>query len=352
VKLSVITHTCREDVPRLPAPVLQMMVDSMTRQDYQGDFELIIVDLLWERRHKQFEEMWHGVGRTKSGVLFPILHIPDKQSPFKERNLLRISTPKNTGLMFARGDYVVFSDDCQEIPANTLSLIGEWAKLGCGVTFPYERKFRQTIDQPFHSRGIDGRIQSLETPLGSSRVVGIRDVSYIGASVSMLPMSVLESVNGWDEMFDGSRQLEDSDLVVRIGWSNLIMMAYDCRAMIIEYECGAGGGYGDVVGNPSVKCNPAYGQYVWGLGKIKANDLSKKNVAEAIHRMQWKNCLRLHTDKELCVPHMSKCYRYDDASGSNMLKDIYTDPRLRFNLAEIRGRCSWENALAILGVPC
>ena len=347
MKFSVIMHTCREDVPRLPAPVLRMMLDAMLCQDYQGDFELIVVDLLWHTRHEQFRQMVQ-----ESGARFPVLHIPDKPGPFKERKLLRISTPKNTGLMFARGTHVVFADDCQVLPENTLSLCAEWATLGHAATFSYERMFRETPQDVFYSRGIDERMQRLETPAGSSKVVSMHDISYVGASVSMMPMSVIEAVNGWDEMFDGSRQLEDSDLVARIFWSNLTDIAYDARIRIVEYECGGGSaGYGDVVQvHRHIKCNPAYGQYIWGLGKVRANELSEAQIEESIHRMQWKNCLRLHENGILCVPHMSECYRYDDNSGPEILAEIYKDARLQFNLADVRRGCSWENALSILGV--
>ncbi len=340
-------HTCREDVPRLPAPVLRMMLDSMLCQDYRGDFELIVVDLLWHERHEQFRQMV-----AESGAWFPVLHIPDKPGPFKDRKLLRISTPKNTGLMFARGTHVVFADDCQELPEKTLSLCAEWAALGHAATFSYERKFRQDPQDAFYSRGVDERMSRLETPLGASRVVSMHDISYVGASVSMIPMSVLEAVNGWDEMFDGSRQLEDSDLVARIFWSKLTDIAYDARIQIVEYECGGGSaGYGDVVQvHRHIKCNPAYGQYVWGLGRVRANELSDPQLGEAIHRMQWRNCLRLHEDGRLCVPHMSQCYRYDDSSGPDLINEIYRDPRLRFDLAAQRRECNWDGALEKLGV--
>ena len=345
MRFSVISHTCREDSPRLPAPVLQMMVDSMVCQDYKGEFELIIVDLLWERRHEQFAEYLKLVNPK-----FPVLHIPDKPGPFKERSLLRISSPKNTGLMFARGTHVVFSDDCQVIPENALSLLEEWAQQGLGATFSYERRFRETPDVDYYVTGVDTRIEALETPPGTYRTGPAREVWFIGASVSMIPMRVIEAVNGWDEMFDGSRQLEDSDFLVRIDRTNMIEMAYDSRIRIVEYECGCGGSYGDVVDQRPVKCNAAYGQYVWGLGKKTANDLSGKPLTESILRMQWKDCLRLHEDKVLCVPHLSECYRYDDQSGQETLDAIYRDPRIIFNLSEQRKNVSWDRCFDILGV--
>lgn len=341
MKFSVIMHTCREDNANLPAPVLQMMVDAMVGQDYGGEFELIIVDLLWKQRKEYFENNLSSVCKTKNGNNFQVLYIPDKPSPFKDRGLLRIATPKNTGLYFARGTHVIFTDDCQVIPENALSLLSEWALQGYGATMCYEKKVKDRRTQDYRITGVDQRGAVLGIPVESAKVVAPRDIGFLGGTMSMVPIETLEAVNGWDEMFDGSRQLEDADMIIRLARHGQLMV-YENRVRITEYECG---NYGKVVNTKPIKCNGAYAQYVWGIGRRQANKLSGDELSEAIRRSAWKSCMRLKQD-EKCTPHLSNCTKIGDP---DLLNQVYNDPRLNYDLAEKRRIASWDNPWAVLG---
>jgi hypothetical protein len=337
MKFSVVMHTCRQDNYMLPDTVLKMMVDSMHHQNYQGDFELIIVDLLWQERHQRFQELLRQISPR-----FPVLHIPDKSSPFKDHGLLRIATPKNTGIIFARGENVVFTDDCQVIPENALSYISEHAAAGLGSTMGYEKRLLRAREED-QVTGVDQRGNNLEIPEGESKVVLTSSIGFLGGTMSMLPMKSLLDINGWDEMFDGSRQLEDGDMIVRLTILGQ-EMAYENRCRIIEYECGA---YGDVVNTEPIKCNGAYAQHVWSLGDRKvANQLQGEELDLVIERMYWGGCVRLR-DEDKCWPHESDCTKLGD---KEFLETIYKDPRLCFNLREEREKASWDNALSYLGV--
>ena len=337
MRFSVVMHTCRHDNDSLPDPVLKMMIDAMDRQLYQGGFELIIVDLLWSTRRKQFEELMQEIAPR-----FPVLHIPDKSSPFKDRSLLRIATPKNTGIIFARGENVVFTDDCQVIPEDALASIYEHAYEGIGSTMAYEKRILRS-DGDDRVTGVDQRGNQLGIPEGEFKRVPPRSIGFLGGTMSMLPMKVLLELNGWDEMFDGSRQLEDGDMIVRLA-AAAQQMAYENRCRIVEYECGA---YGNVVVTRRIKCNGAYAQRVWSLGGRKAaNRLQGEELDLAIERMGWKGCLRLR-DEEKCWPHNGVCTKLGD---KELLEEIYKDPRLFFDLEEERSKASWDNALKYLGV--
>lgn len=337
MKFSIVMHTCREDNAGLPAPVLQMMLNSMVRQDYSGEFELIIVDLLWERRRKDFERMCPGNISTTAGVEVPVLYVPDKTSPFKDRGLLRIATPKNTGLLFARGTHVIFTDDCQIIPENALTLFSEWAEKGAGATMCYEKRICGGSGGNDRTTGVDQRGAHIGVPTGTGKIVTARDIGFLGGTMSMVPIETLEAVNGWDEMFDGSRQLEDADMILRLA-AHGQLMAYENRARIIEYECG---NYGDVVSTQPIKCNGAYAQYVWGLGRRQANRLSGDQLVEAIRRSAWTDCLRINPDQK-CIPHLSPCTKLGE---KDVLEAVYNDKRITFDLAEKRKNVntSWED---------
>jgi len=336
MRFSVVMHTCRQDNDQLPDPVLKMMIDSMKNQNYQGSFELIIVNLLWKTRHQQFQELLR-----ETAPRFPVLHIPDKPSPFKDHSLLRIATPKNTGIIFARGENVVFTDDCQVIPEDALTCIFDHAHDGIGSTMSYEKRVLRS-DGDFRVTGVDQRGASLGISLGESKKVPARSIGFLGGTMSMVPMGVLLEVNGWDEMFDGSRQLEDGDMIVRLA-ANGTMMAYDNRCRVVEYECGA---YGNVVNTEAIKCNGAYSQHIWSTARKAANQLQGEELDLAIQRMHWEGCVRLR-DEAKCWPHDGVCTKI---GNMEQLERIYKDPRLCFSLKEERHKASWDNSLGYLEV--
>jgi hypothetical protein len=326
MKLSVVMHTCRKDDPGLPKPVLEMMVDSIGRQDYEGEVELIIVDLAWEHRKGAIDPR---------GYPFPVLHVPDRSTPFKDRKLLRICSPKNTGLIYARGDWVVFTDDCQVMPENGLSLLAEWAKQGVGCTMCYEKRIwgRGGEDR---TTGVDARGDHLGIPEGEAKRVPPRQLGFLGGTMSMLPIEALIQLNGWDEMFDGSRQLEDADMCLRLAALGQ-QMAYERRARVIEYEVGA---YDErVVSTEPIKCNGAYSDFIWKLGGRIAANTGHLSV-QATKAMQWDNCARLE-QPDVCLPHRSPCTNMGD---QKTLEAVFLDPRLTFNLGELRSQASWAEA--------
>lgn len=337
MKFSVIMHTCRHDNDTLPGEVLKMMIDAIDKQSYQESLELIIVDLLWKDRHQKFQDLLRQIAPR-----FPVLHIPDKPSPFKDHSLLRIATPKNTGIIFARGENVVFTDDCQVIPEDALTCILDHAQNGIGSTMAYEKRVLHSNGDS-KVTGVDQRGNQLGIPEGESGQVPARSIGFLGGTMSMLPMKVLLELNGWDEMFDGSRQLEDGDMIVRLAAAGQ-MMAYENRCRIVEYECGA---YGNVVITQPIKCNGAYAQHVWGLGGRKAaNRLQGEELDLAIERMYWQGCIRWR-EGDKCWPHDGVCTKLGD---KEQLEEIYKDPRLCFDLEEERHKANWDNALEYLKV--
>jgi cellulose synthase/poly-beta-1,6-N-acetylglucosamine synthase-like glycosyltransferase len=342
MKISVVMHTCRKDHPKLPAPVLRMMCDSMLAQDYDGDVELIIVDLAWKYRHDEFMKMLGEIElpeHRKDKPMIEVLHVPDRPTPFRERKLLRIAAPKNTGAMLARGDWVIFTDDCQVLPPNALSLLAEWAKQGVGATMSYEKRIWNP-DGEDTVTGRDARGVSLNVPEGSAKRVPPRQIGFLGGTMSMLPMEALLELNGFDEMFDGSRQLEDADMCLRLAALGQ-NMAYEQRARVIEYEVGA---YDErVVSTEAIKCNGAYADWIWKKGgRVGAN--TGHQALEAVKAIQWQGCARLE-QPDVCTPHRSPCTKMGDPK---LLEAVYLDPRLAFSLRKLREVINWGNAEGVL----
>lgn len=320
--ISVIMHTCRaDDTPGMPESPLDMLISTMKIQDYTGEFEVIVVDLLYEFRKGHFDDM---------DLPFRVIHVPDRSTPFKDGKYMRISSPKNTGIMYASGDFVVFTDDCQIFPPSTMSIYAEWAKQGVGCNVQYKRQTDGNVT------GVDNRGDHLGIPEGESRVVPVAHIGYIGSTSTMLPMEHVLQVNGWDEMYDGTRQLEDCDFVLRLQQAGL-QVAYERRIQITECEPVGGSGYDRrvVIPEKQVKCNGAYSEFIWKQGRLRAN--TDEYLEEGIAHMHWENCLRWREDNK-CHPHMSECTR--DEYDYNL--DLYRDPRLVFDLREERRRCLGE----------
>jgi hypothetical protein len=138
-------------------------------------------------------------------------------------------------------------------------------------------------------------------------------------------------------MFDGSRQLEDADMCIRLAALGQ-EMAYERRASVIEYEVGA---YDErVVSTEPIKCNGAYSEFIWKLGGRIAANTGHLSV-QATKAMYWQDCKRLE-HPTLCLPHRSPCTKMGD---QKTLEAVYLDPRLAFDMAELRSGVSWAQAL-------
>jgi hypothetical protein len=161
-------------------------------------------------------------------------------------------------------------------------------------------------------------------------VVPTRAIGYLGGTMSMVPVTAFEAVNGWDEMFDGSRQLEDGDMILRLASGGFADTVYESRSRIIEYECAH---YGQVIDGGYLKCNAAYGYYVWPRNRVRANDFAGDLLLSIIDKMPWKNCVRFKPENT-CINYGDPCIKIGD--NPELLRTVYTDPRLQFDIHNLR----------------
>lgn len=338
-KFSVIMHTIRKDVSELPNSILGMMIEAMMCQEYRGEFELIIVDLLYHQRKEQFGEI---LNNTKCRDKFDVLYIPEKSNPFKEKRVLRVSTPKNTGLIFARNEFIVATDDCQVLHPDSLTMLSEWAEQGHGAIMCYEKRRWEKGEGGAISRGTDGREVALGVAPGTNKLLPAGHIGFLGGTMAMLPVEIFIRVNGWDEMFDGSRQFGDGEIIERISRTG-IKMAFENRQKVIEYNCWKSHNIGYDPGLVDAKrlytkCNYPYYKYVSSLQRVMAN--TGEHREEAIKRMPNPTCNRFVDNK--CSPNMHLCpwsMKYDE------LLDIFMDNRLVFDIKKVRESTGWENAV-------
>lgn len=197
VEITVILVTKRLE------PRLDWALESLKTQTYK-DFEYIIVDGLYNDRKDRFKELI-----KKSSINFSFLYIPDKPSRWKGKRPA-ISNARNTGLVFAKGKYVVWHDDCCKMPPEWLQKHIEWLEKGYIVSGNWINY--QKIDE--NGKGIIGHYgwEYRSSIIKSPQVVHF--AWLYGANMSF-NTSIAKDINGFDEYLDGEMGQDDIDFSIR-----------------------------------------------------------------------------------------------------------------------------------------
>lgn len=82
--------------------VFEYTMEALRKQTCM-DFEVVIADVFYDKRKNYFKEHPED---------FPVLHVPVKPNIWLKRGCPAISATKNTYLMYARGEYVTNIGDC------------------------------------------------------------------------------------------------------------------------------------------------------------------------------------------------------------------------------------------------
>lgn len=329
--LSVVVATARENDAFVDHPdwrVLDKIVECCDRQTFR-DFELIIVDVLHAYRPTYFEGL---------KLSFPLLHIPDKKGPFKDERLTRICSARNTGIMYARGQFLVTGDDGEEWSPDAFQRFVGWIKRCMGAT---GRLYRDAGSGPV---SVDSRFVAYRMPdTGVSRMVMAASAGYLGGTLTMTPMPVMLRCNGFDELFDGSRQLEDADLAYRLGAARL-RVALDGAVKVVEYAQKKWEGDSRVFrSTPHVKCNGAYFYPIMSSRRVAAND--RRLTDAEIETFLKGQCPKLDP-RGFCSIGKGACldnWKWGSPEdGIDLLRKVYLDRRLVFSLKEQQEHRSWE----------
>lgn len=200
--VTVMVNTVREDGDNggRGSP-LRAACEDLARQTMPfGDFELVLVDGLQRYRPEVLE---------LHGYPFRVLHVPPKDSPMVRDGRCSICAYKNTGLAHARGQLVITADDACRMPPNYLERVWRvWAR---------DRQCLSALARAVGSVNVnDSRVIYFQ---GAGRVVGpvAADPKVPPMyGFAALPLEAVLAVNGYDEMFDGSRGLEDVDMGIRL----------------------------------------------------------------------------------------------------------------------------------------
>jgi glycosyltransferase involved in cell wall biosynthesis len=253
--ISVITCTGRGNA------ALEIMAACLERQTVR-DFEWIIVDRIVTQRPKDFYK------DLQAHTSFPIVPIEPKWSIYHEHNMPAIANARNSGLIMARGDFVVWIDDNMWFKPDYLArhLYAHSFANGrpyylVGITWPFtDWNTIETLAQkePYDVAGNFCRTCNWEENKAAGRLHddhrmfmrytrpdGGKPVSegpyelikgsWCFSGNLSVPLQLALDVNGFDEECDGAPEGEDVDFGLRL--DNLGCMGlFDRKCYVYKYR--------------------------------------------------------------------------------------------------------------------
>lgn len=273
-EITVLIYTARDDYPYVGKaaewhcfePFLRTLADQTFK-----DFELVLVDALWETRQDWFKD------RPQP---FPVKHVPSKPNYWQERGRVGLCSQINRGFTWADGSCIWMGAENNLYPSHHLALVAElhrsgkvpvaWygsADRGCFANMIYEEgKGGSCPNVSFNMHGFT-REDLYTMDHRADRFVGDTSLvispchhqHYFGYSA--VPLSVAIAVNGFDELMDGVKSLQDCDFgdrIVRAGCSLVMHRDLYVIEPPTKQESGTEVGYGGGIRNmPSFQCNYA-----------------------------------------------------------------------------------------------
>lgn len=358
IAISFIMATARGDFPIIGMPnlhFLQPTIESLKIQDFKN-FEFIFIDGLYHLRPKLFEgEPFH-----KDKLPFSIEHIPIEHNklfnhrfPMDNRRW-NVCGSLNTGIIHAKGELIVRLDDCCEFSSDYAKKFWEGYQSGYfpqamhiryleGKPAILDEKYRKVGYEMNYSGGWDiydkdKRDETLRRLYGENGLV--RDTRYqkVLESGGRLVASdswsygyasyALESalkVNGYDELFDFDKSVEDSDFGSRLtmaGYANKFLL--DVNLQVIEHEHGPLSDKVIDTNGPNVKCNYAIYLINRKKNRFRANsDILTGSDLEFVRHESLK-------------PPCSPVPNFYDENCNGRWWDIWTKSQPIFNLREER----------------
>ena len=232
-KVSFIMITARADYPYIDRPELHIFEPAIASFKAQTmmDFELIIVDYLYDERKDYFKNM---------KLPFSVKHVPARPNVWHDVGLCGICTQYNKGIIYADGELLYFMGEgylfvpqfCEKlwthykqgyIPLVWYFYDNTFAMKGVAESKPFWRTVypEDTVSPvPYNISGYTGKSISLEhRPVyafkdNDKEVYPAQWGWWFGCSSA--PLTAILMINGFDQKFDGDRMLLDCDVGSRL----------------------------------------------------------------------------------------------------------------------------------------
>lgn len=274
--ISVIIPTARESFNIIGLPTTHILgpcIYSLKKQTFK-DFELVVVDALMDRR----PDMFRGEPFRADRLPFPVRHVPvhPNHRSWLDRSRWNVCGTMNTGIIHSEGELLVRVDDCSEFDSGYLQRFWEgyesgyfplamhtryrggkqayrdktYAKGGYEVVAHGKESFLKHFEEGAPIR--DTRWPLVEAAGG--RVIAAVDQFYGYSSFSI---EAALKVNGFNEMLDGQKSLDDVDFGMRLvtaGYAKMFLLS--TGNTVIEHEHGP---VSDIIDSslPPIVCNYA-----------------------------------------------------------------------------------------------
>jgi hypothetical protein len=196
--ISFIYTTCRKN------PKFDWFIDSLYNQVVEEKFDCSNIEIVMVDFELQYDESRKEVMKQIVNNRFKFTHVEPMPSPWQgkyrltSRDCFSASLARNTGICYVSNSYLCFVDDLSVLEPGSFKHIIEYANQNIVVAFGYKKVWDLDVE--------NGKIiHKRETPAGiDSRWNQGEDYRKIGGSqlfgYSASPLSVLLSVNGYDEI--------------------------------------------------------------------------------------------------------------------------------------------------------
>lgn len=191
-KITVVLCTKRKE------PRLDWAFEGLKNQTFK-DFEYIIVDGYWQYRKDYVRDLC-----KRSGILNRVTHIPDKPSRWKGKRPA-LSNARNTALIFADGENIVFHDDNCKIPPDWLERHYKWLSQGDVVAGNWCSYESEGVVGPY---GWEHRNKIKKEP-------GTVSGGWLYGGNFSFPLGVGININGFEEELDGELGQDDLNFGIR-----------------------------------------------------------------------------------------------------------------------------------------
>lgn len=206
VKISVILCTKRKN------PHIEWALESLMGQTYShNEFEYLVIDGLYGQRKDDINKLIKDMN-----VDFPVLYLPDKPSRWKGKRPA-LCNARNTGIIFAKGEYIIFCDDNCRMPSDWLE------------------KHVSHLEQGYIVAGSwKSNISDLEYRSSIVKEPGIVSAAWLYGANFGFHIKIAEIINAFDEYLDGELGQDDIDFGIRAERKGYKIM-YD-PSCYVEYD--------------------------------------------------------------------------------------------------------------------
>lgn len=313
-EISVLIYTARDDYPYAGRaerwhcfdPFLRTLAEQTFR-----DFELVLVDALWETRADYFE---------RNPQPFSVKHVPASPNYWQQRGRVGLGAQINRGFVWADGRYVWMGAENNLYPPHHLALVAELCRAGKVPSAWYG----------IADRGLTDRGHSLTEPPAACAEVSFNLQGFTRADLysmdhraarfavdptltispchqqhyygySSVPLDVAISINGFDELMDGIKSLQDCEFgsrVVRAGCSLVMHRDLYVVEPPTKQESGREAGYGGGIRNQdSFQCNYA----ILLHNELTGRRVNRRLPIGYVEDVRSKTCLSACSIKDKCA---------------------------------------------------